>query len=66
MDDAALVFRFGECRGGCFLYSAKAIRANDQNILHPMVFQFVQHGQPVLGASVIPHMDGQHVFSPSV
>ena len=36
----------------------------DGRCSYPTAFQPVQHGQPVLGASVIPHTDGQHFFPP--
>ena len=47
-NDAALVFRFGICRSNCFFDSTQPIGTDDQDIFYSAVFQFIQHGKPVL------------------
>ena len=62
MHDAALVFRFGICRSNCFFDSTQPIGTDDQDIFYSAVFQFIQHGKPVLWALIFAHLNGQNLF----
>ena len=62
MYNAALVFRLRVCRSNRFFDSAQPIGAEDQDLFHSAVFQFIQHGKPVFCAFVVSHLNGQNLF----
>ena len=64
MDNAALIFRFGKGCGYCFLYTAQAVRTDDQDVLNPTVLKFIQDRQPVFGAFIGSHLNGEDFLMP--
>ncbi|MPM36633.1 hypothetical protein SDC9_83232 [bioreactor metagenome] len=55
MDDAVLNFCFRTHRLDRRGKTGQIVRAGDENVLHTLVFQAVEHGRPELGALVFAH-----------
>ena len=65
MDDTALLLRGRKRRRYRLFDPAQPVRAKDQDILHPAVFQPVKDTQPVFAAFILAYDYGQD-FLPAV
>ena len=65
MNDAALVFCLGIRSSYRFPDAGQSVCAQDQDVLYAAIPQLIQHRQPVFGAFIFAHLNGQH-FLPAL
>ena len=59
MHDTSLILSLWKRRFNSLFYAAKTVCAGDENVFDSAVFEFVEYGQPILGALVLSYVDAQ-------